>query len=294
MKIINDGNYPGPLMAALENNDYDFVETDNSISVTTLIDDPHIRKLRRQHADEVTINASDMIWALEGSAMHYVMERAGSEYIKELRITQEITIHGKVFKLSGKLDLLDIMEECLWDYKNTKVYNYIKHPEGDPKWIAQTNILVWLLKQRGITVKKIKILMFLKDWKETDYIRQKNEGYPPKSAMVVELPVLPETTVLSYIEKRLVEHFMGEETTECKKENRWAEPDIWSIRKEGAQRALKNCSSMAEAEKHYREMKDASGYKIVFVPGKDARCTKGTYCTVKHWCPYFINRYGNL
>lgn len=58
--IKNKYRLPVPLVAALENDPYNF---DGDISTTSLILPPRIRELRKRHYKEIHEDASDMICA---------------------------------------------------------------------------------------------------------------------------------------------------------------------------------------------------------------------------------------
>lgn len=73
MKLTNKYNLPEPIYDAVKADPY---KGGGWISTTTLIDSPQIRVLKKAHKDELSEDASDMLWALLGSAVHGVLERA--------------------------------------------------------------------------------------------------------------------------------------------------------------------------------------------------------------------------
>ena len=74
MKITNKFNLPDAFYNFARNDKYTKGKAD--ISVTTLIDSPRVRLMRDKHKDQLETDASDMIWALFGTAVHHVLESA--------------------------------------------------------------------------------------------------------------------------------------------------------------------------------------------------------------------------
>jgi len=69
-KFTNKHNLPSSIVRAVENDTH---RTNGDISVTTLIDAPQIRMLKR--ANTITEDVMDRVWALYGTAMHHILER---------------------------------------------------------------------------------------------------------------------------------------------------------------------------------------------------------------------------
>ena len=55
MIVTNKDNLPEILVDFVRNDTYDFIEDENNISVTSLIDSPLIRKLRMEYKDELIL-----------------------------------------------------------------------------------------------------------------------------------------------------------------------------------------------------------------------------------------------
>jgi len=72
-KLTNKLNLPEPIYDAVKADPY---KGGGWISTTTLIDAPRIRVLKKIYKEELTEDASEMLWALLGSAVHGVLERA--------------------------------------------------------------------------------------------------------------------------------------------------------------------------------------------------------------------------
>lgn len=92
MKYTNKAGLPETFKRALIkiNEEYTGKNREKNISVTTLIDDPHIRNLRNKHRDEIETEVADSLWMLVGSAFHLIMEKGvGADDIIEERIFEE-------------------------------------------------------------------------------------------------------------------------------------------------------------------------------------------------------------
>jgi hypothetical protein len=90
MKITNRFNLPDAFYNFARNDKYSRGKAD--ISVTTLIDSPRVRLMRDKYNDQLETDASDMIWALFGTAVHHVLESADdpSHVMMEERLYAEV------------------------------------------------------------------------------------------------------------------------------------------------------------------------------------------------------------
>ena len=117
MKITNKLNLPPAIYNAVCNDTYDTHE--NVYSATTLLKDPCEIILINRHAAEIEEDASESLYALLGSALHEVLERAKEDEneIREERLFYEFP-EGAI---SGKFDSFDATpgKEVLRDYKCT-------------------------------------------------------------------------------------------------------------------------------------------------------------------------------
>ena len=89
MKITNKLNLPPAIYNAVCNDTYDTHE--NVYSATTLLKDPCEIILINRHAAEIEEDASESLYALLGSALHEVLERAKEDEneIREERLFYE-------------------------------------------------------------------------------------------------------------------------------------------------------------------------------------------------------------
>lgn len=324
--LTNKYGFPEPIVRAMDFSGY---TKRGDISVTTLIDSPkvNILKTTQQYYEDI----SDMIWSLRGQALHVVLERSSLEidkfdidnalqarYIAEKQM--EIEFEG--VKITGTADQICMVNpETLYDYKDTSVWKVIKCkkdidtvtnqiiyvPVGDAclDWKKQTNIYAWMLRKKyNIIVKKIRILVFLKDWKKQDMYR--NSDYPERAIIMVDIPIYNDEVVEAYIKNRLNLHKAHnklyreggiDNVPECEPEQRWKKDDTWKIMKDlKATKSSKNFSiSGTDKEKevqkimaqHYLEdfkTRNKDAY-IKITPGFEGRCMD--YCPVNSLCNYY-------
>lgn len=274
MKMKNKYNLPSSICKALQSDHYDYQP--DKISVTTLIDSPHIAKLKREHWDEIEEDVSERIWALLGSAVHYIIENAGDENtLQEHRMSAEVA--GKT--ITGQCDLYNAKTKTLQDIKVTSVWTVIYGSRMDD-YTAQLNCYAWLLRKHGMPVEKVQIVAILRDWVES---KSRDEGYPDVQIKVIDLPLWTESQQEEYIKERLLKH---EKAEPCTKEERWASEDKYAVMKEGRKSAVKlfdeevAAQGMAETDKKLYVQKR---------PGQDRRCIR--YCSVCNFCEYFQKTY---
>lgn len=296
---------PKPIADAIRNtNTYDLDQSDISvISVTTLIDSAWIRMLRRNHSDEITVDVDDLIYSIKGSAVHNILENAGSSYIREFRTKKHFPeFHVDV---SGKLDCLDLEDSILWDWKTQKVTAY-SYDLGKPKekYILQLNILRYLLKHRGIMVSNLKLGMFYDGWNYRDYLiaQSKNMLYPPRRIMEFIVPIMADNEIENYIKSRLIAHgylydhehhyelALYEKNIElCTPEERWQQSDKFAVYNGESKSASKLTDTEEEAIEWIRDKKTPSVYRIEKREGKNVRCMseQENYCDVKQFCSFY-------
>ena len=142
MKLTNKFNLPEPLVNAVKNQAYSKGSSD--ITVTQLIQPPLIRHLTALHNDSIEEDVSSRIWALLGSSVHSILEKAykGSTARVEERVYADVL----GWRLGGAFDVLE--GSTLSDYKITSVYA----KDGKIEWENQLNVLRWILHKNGTVV----------------------------------------------------------------------------------------------------------------------------------------------
>ena len=124
MKHINPQNLPEPFVKAVSGRDRK-PKTD-SISVTELIKPPQMRALEREHWDEIEVDVATEVYALLGTSVHSILEKAGDDgALSEERL--RVTVNGDLnmdIVLGGMVDRLD-EDGTITDWKVTSVYSFI-------------------------------------------------------------------------------------------------------------------------------------------------------------------------
>lgn len=194
MHITNNAELPAAIVNAVKNDPYNAGACD--ISVTRLIGPPQIRVLEREHADELTEDASDRIWSLIGQIGHGILERAALHDIAERRLFADIA----GWRLSGQFDNLILFPDgTLQDYKFTSVWAVADGIK--PEWEAQLNILRWLLDQNGYPpVRRLHSVAILRDWSKGK--AKQGQPYPPHQVKVLPVPLWTLDETCHYIIER--------------------------------------------------------------------------------------------
>lgn len=298
MKYTNKFGLPETIALALSTMDdhYGGFSTDpKTISVTTAIAPPLQRRLRLEHEDEIEQDVSDMIWMLDGKAMHYIMElagMAGAGTVVEKRL--ECRAPGG-WKLHGALDLIDRFN-ILWDYKSTSVWALMRGVK--PEWEAQVNMYDMLARLNGINVDGLRIMAKLRDWSLTD--KRKNPNTYPDVALrsLIVRRWTPDKQV-AYTTERLALHAAAlaaptsDDAELCTMEERWQDPPSVAVYKGlSPKRATRVFRDDIDAGKQAKEL---ALEWIAVQPPKDSfalqervstprRCLD--YCPVAKWCRF--------
>lgn len=281
--LTNRLNLPQPLVEAVRNDPYD--KGDCKFSATELIAPPHMRTLMRNHADEIEVDASDRIWSLLGQSVHAILERATGlpeGWILERRYIGRFEPQsGWNVTVGAKIDVLDLNQGILDDYKVTSVYKFKKfngHYQIPPEYEAQINIQAeCIFQETGVEVKRGRIIGILKDWSRSE--KQRVEGYPDHNVEAMEIPIWPRAKRLEYVNGRILAH-LAPEPPVCSKSDRWEKEEKWALMKAGQKKAVKLCKSESEAMGLHLTL--IGDYTIQHRPGGRTRCE--SYCEVAKFC----------
>jgi hypothetical protein len=273
MKITNRFSLPEPLLKAVT---WD-IHPRTGFSVTDLIQPPRITQLTRRHWDEIEIDASDRIWVLLGSAIHYVLDKSD---IPDTEREQFVRVNVDGFGLVGRVDLSHNL--TTFDYKVTSVWGFVFEPEGRKDWHAQLNIYRWMRLKNNLPTDRIRVCAILRDWQQS---KTNNADYPPVPVAIIDIPIWPDEKVESYLKERIRMHIEAEKLPDdklplCTPEDTWSKPTTYAIMKPNRKIAVKVCNSREEAERKMLE-----GEYIVERPSKRGRCEG--YCDVNPFCSQF-------
>lgn len=282
MRITNKLGLPAPLVKACT--PLPRVAVPNRIGVTELTQPPQLRALTRRHADEITEDVSDRLWALLGTLLHNVLE-GYAEGLDNAIAEQKLEIQVDGWTVVGKYDLSEIIleGELLTDWKLTSIYSLRDSEPVKPEWEAQINCYIYLLGQHGRKVTEAQIVAIGRDWNKS---RARREADYPKKAVCIKRVTLwePERTLV-YIKERVALHRNAEAGfwSDCNAEDRWARPDIWALMKKGQKKAVKLFENKELAEKWLSQiLGGAKTHFIQYRQGESVRCA--AYCPAAPKC----------
>jgi hypothetical protein len=258
-----------------------------NLSVTELMSSPRIVQLKRKHWEELTEDASEMVWSLFGTAIHNILEHGKDEHhIVEERVFT--VVDG--FTISGAIDLQEVYEDgtVISDYKTTSVYAVMNQKID---WEYQLNCYAYLLhKAKGVTVKKLQIVAIVRDWSRRDTVR---EGYPKAPIVVIDIPLWPVERQEAYIKQRIhlqesafFDIEVNGEAAECTPEEMWEKPEYFAVKKDGGVRAKSVHEKREDAERALAQAnekaKKGETFLIEHRPGARTRCEG--FCQVAAFC----------
>jgi len=283
MKITNKHNLPETIVNVLSRPTY--TKGGANLSATEILNSPRIVQLKRLHDAELEQDASDMVWAIFGTAIHAVLEHGKARnHIVEERL------HAMVdgWSISGAIDLQVVEDDGITvsDYKTTSAWAVMNEKI---EWEQQLNIYAWLVetvKQRP--VKGLSIVAIIRDWSRRDM----RENYPPAPLQEININLWSYRERTDFIRDRISAHAaalfavetrssdLWDDLPECTPEQMWEKPTMWAVKKVGGIRAKNVCYTEEEAN----EKLELAGknHFIEVRPGERTRCAN--YCSVKDFC----------
>lgn len=283
MKITNKFGLPQTIVNALERPTYS--KGAAHLSATELLNSAQIAVLRKQHLEDIEMDASDMVWSLFGSAVHHILEQGGDDnHLVEERLHAELD----GWNISGAIDLQILHKNGIEinDYKTVGVYGVMNEKK---EWEEQLNIYAWLVeKVKKTPVTALKIVAIIRDWNRRD--SNTRAGYPAAPVAIIDIPLWSYERREEYVRERIHAHSealfaveTGADIPPCTPEECWEKPTVYAVKKEGAVRAKIVCASKDEAEDELQ--KAGKGYFIETRPGERTRCAN--YCQVSQWCKQY-------
>ena len=285
MKVTNNYGLPETITNVLARPQYSKGKA--NLSVTELMSSPRIVQLKRKHWEELTEDASDMVWSLFGTAIHNILEHGKDEHhIVEERVFT--VVDG--FTISGAIDLQEVYEDgtVISDYKTTSVYAVMNQKID---WEYQLNCYAYLIhKAKGVTVKKLQIVAIVRDWSRRDTVR---EGYPKAPIVVIDIPLWSVERQEAYIKQRIhlqesafFDIEVNGEAAECTQEEMWEKPEYFAVKKDGGVRAKSVHEKQEDAERALAQAnekaKKGETFLIEHRPGARTRCEG--FCQVAAFC----------
>jgi hypothetical protein len=282
MRITNDLNLPRPIVDAIKNDPY--VPGDSDISVTQLIAPARQQALLKANGDELVRDASDMVWALMGHAIHAILEQSGVKYDANAIVERRFYAEFDGTKVGGQIDYYE--DRTLTDYKMMSVWEVIYGLS--PEKTAQLNILRLLMSRNDIPVEAINIVAIFRDWSKSK--ARYDKQFPKQQVQVIPVDLWPLERTAEYVRDRLKAHAEARAGAlpDCTPEERWAKPDQYAIMKDGRKSALRLLPTHDDAmgwagDKGFTTGGHLhGGYEIVLRPGENVRCQD--YCDAAPFC----------
>lgn len=269
--LTNKLNLPKAVVLAVQNDPYTRGKSD--ISVTQLIAPPYQRKLRE--TVEAHEDVAERLFSLYGQIGHGILERAGLKLGSD--VENRLFAQFNNWTVSGQYDLFE--DGVLMDYKFTTFWS-VKGDEPKTEWVQQLNLLRLLAIRNGMDVKALRIIALLRDHQMTQ--AKRDPEYPQLPIASVDIPMWDIVEAEEFMLDRVKAH-QDAAPPPCTDEERWMQPAVFALKKNGRKTAVKLYESRDEAE-----AAATAGGKDHFVehrPGEYRRCT--SYCNVSHGCPAF-------
>lgn len=292
MKITNEYGLPDAIVNALMS---DYKYKDKQFSVTTILSGIKSFLLMKRHQDEITMDASDGINLVFGTAVHNIFENSkqnegdlAEEYLK-------VDVPNTEYKVSGRLDLYNVETGVLRDYKTCSIWK-IKFKNFED-WEGQLKLYTWMLYKLGMPVNKAGDIALIKDWSKTDYrmAQLKGEFYPSNPIYEISYDVskwdLEETekwVVERFKQIALAEGLTDDEIPECTPEERWNNGNKYAVMKKNRKTAIKVFDNELDA-KHYayacNDNNNCTDFYVEERKGIDRKCVD--YCNANKFCNYY-------
>ena len=312
IKYTNNNKISLSLAVWLANDLYDYDNTPNTISATTLLNPIKAIVLALQNKDLQKVgDVTTLIPSRMGTAYHDSIEKSWvgknlketleslgynkavidrikvnptKEELKDNNIPVYLEQRGKKlikgYTISGKFDF--IADGTLEDFKSTSVYTYI-FGSNNAKFIQQGSIYRWIFPEL-ITEDFMRIQYIFTDWKASD--AKRDRSYPQSKLLTqkFKLMSIPETELfIGDIISKITTNLPNTQDLlpVCTPIELWQKDDVWKYYKDPSKlkRSTKNFDNALEA--NTRRVKDGSVGKIVHISGEVVRCK---YCNVVDIC----------
>lgn len=287
-RLTNKLNLPQPIVEAVLNDSYSAGGSD--FSATSLLMPARMKQLVRMHPEECVEDVADILYRLQGQAVHTILERAAKsldpdEYIVERRFFSDYIVDGQTYKISAQIDLFENKKFLLQDYKTSSVAALSRGLKEEHR--LQVNLQAELMRREGHQVERAEVVGIFRDWSAE---RAANDpDYPQTPVVVLEVPLMPPQEVDEWVVSRVKTHTAAGQASfqdllpQCTDEETWArvEDDGYSVTKRGNTRASVIVSTQAEAD-DYISSRQKDQFDIELRLGAAARCKR--HCPARFVC----------
>ena len=251
-------------------------------SATTLNKGAKEIVLTDRHYDEITVDASEQIWAVWGTAVHALLESEKDDNFHEERFKVAV---GNSY-VTGQVDSYDMERGIINDWKTASVWKVQFADFAD--WRAQGLTYAWLLTKSGLEVKKCRFVALLKDHSKTK--AKHDASYPQSPVFVYEFDVTADD--LAATEARIIAkvteienaYKLGDDDIEpCTLEERWADGEKYAVMKNGRKTAVKLFDNQQDAEAYAGEL--GNSHYVEHRPAVSRKCED--YCSCCEYCNFY-------
>lgn len=307
MKITNEQGISLPMAVWLLDDNYDYNDDPNYISVTSLMKPIKSTILAaRIPSEKRVLDLADLIPSALGSAVHTAIEHAWNNklasklkrlgysdaVVERVQVNPESVEPGKSiipvymeqraikqvgkWKVGGKFDL--IADGIIQDFKSTSAYSWVYGGRMDD-YQRQLSLYRWLNPEK-VTEDYGIINYIFTDWQKAT--AKQNPKYPQKRIEEQRIPLLDPEECQQWVEHRLrlLEQFWDapeKEMPRCTDEELWRSEPAYKYYKDASKtdgRSTKNFTSLTEANKHMATIGKGLGI-VKTIPGEVKRCK---YC----------------
>lgn len=283
MIITNKQKLPEAIVKAVTP---EYHNAENSYSATTLIKGVKEIILTKRHWDKITIDCSELVNAIIGTAFHSIMEKNAEPDKVEIPVSFNFE---NLPSVTGKIDFYDESEKLIVDWKTATTWKIINRDFDD--WHTQGLIYAYLLSKAGKVVEKCSFTAYLKDFSPAK--AETDSSYPQQSIYVYEFAVTPkdikdiEFTLMSKLNSIIANETLEDDSiAACSAKERWETEPSYAVVSKTRKSAIKLCKSMDEA-KAYIDLKlnGKPGIDIEYRPGISKKCLR--YCPCKEFCSFY-------
>ena len=251
-------------------------------SATTLNKGAKEIVLTDRHYDEITVDASEQIWAVWGTAVHALLESEKDDNFHEERFKVAV---GNSW-VTGQVDSYDMERGIINDWKTASVWKVQFADFAD--WRAQGLTYAWLLTKSGLEVKKCRFVALLKDHSKTK--AKHDASYPQSPVFVYEFDVTAddlaatEARIISKVTEIENAYKLGDDDIEpCTLEERWADGEKYAVMKNGRKTAVKLFDNQQDAEAYAGEL--GNSHYVEHRPAVSRKCED--YCSCCDFCNFY-------
>lgn len=296
MKITNKLNLPKQLVELVSS---DYKPTPHQYSCTTILKPTRQVILERRYGDEIEQDVSDMCWMIFGIAVHSVIENSkeAEGQFKEEKLKVDLGNYWEELKgyyLSGRSDLLDLIQKTIIDWKTCSAWKIIYKDFED--WRKEMLIYAWAVKDMGFDIERAEAIAFIKDHSKT---KSKIDSQYPKLPIWVEkfkfnkkeFDEIKEFIYNKFIDLKKHENTPDDKLPMCTEEERWCDPTKYAVKKKANKTATKLHDTLESAEEHLKnlEVNYPGIYEIEVRKGSDKKCLE--YCSCCQFCNYWKEKY---